>query len=162
MILSWRGLQVNFLGRWISEPCGAENSISSLCLLEIIRYLIDSAGVTLIFQRKCKCLHPLYTTLLSLIWPLAWCITASPKTSLLLPILFYLLPFPFLFPSLSSLLRESGKLMALCWVLTINQAPISQAHIKLWTNGYTAMRGLVKASLYRLREGTEWSGKLQS
>lgn len=54
------------------------------------------------------------------------------------------------------------KLMALSWVLAINQGPISQAHVKLWTNGYTGMRGPVRTRVYRWRDRTEYRGKLQS
>lgn len=67
---------------------------------------------------------------------------------------------PFLFPSVTSLLRELGQLMALCRVLTIHQGTINQANIKPWTDGHAAWRGLVTLRLYRvdwgIRSGSRW------
>lgn len=96
---------------------------------------MDPAFATATFQWQSKHLHPPHTAQLYLS-PLASCLvhpSLTPKP-------------PSLCLSTSSSLLHSivqvspvgvRKLMALHWVLTINQAPISQAHTKLWTNWYT-------------------------
>lgn len=77
----------------------------------------------------------------------SFCLSTSPS----LP-----LPIPQLCPA------GVRKLMALSRVLTINQASISQAHITLWTNAYTGMRGLVRTKPVRMERQDRVRGKLQS
>lgn len=159
MILSWRGLKVNFFGRGISlvRP---EGSIHSLCLLEIIWYLIghhdshadcdfhNSVKVSILFTAPC-CLSSSVGPMPDISWPhpkpSSCCRCTSPFLAL-------------------SILQHCPagvrKLMALSWVLTINQVPISQAHIKLWTNGYTGMRGPVRTRMFQWRDRTGYKGTL--
>lgn len=151
-IISWYLADLDW--KWtslegISESSGAENLI--------IWYLMYSAMVTMKagVQTSPSSLHHLHCLSFG---PLPEASQAHPK-----PSSFCQFTSPFFPVSIPQLSPEGvRKLMVLRSVLTINQAPISQARIKLWTNGYTAMRGPLWTGLYRWRDRTGWRGKLQS